>query len=76
MLGLSLFIHSSQDCEKKILNTQLKLSHVIKSIVVYLSWSGIFTYKGVVEHSKLWGVVINIQNSHKNSHTSCLFGII
>lgn len=72
----SLCILSSQDFENEIFRTQLKSFHSFNPVGAYLPWSGIFTYKSVIEHSKLWGVVINIQNSHKNSDACCLFGIV
>lgn len=54
----------------------LKTFLCLNPMGTHLSWSGIFTHKSVVEDSKLWGIVVNIQDSHKNSHTGHLFGIV
>lgn len=62
--------------KRKHLIMLLKIFLCLNPGITHLSWSGIFTYKSVIEDSKLWGIVINIQDSHKNSHTGHLFGIV
>ena len=63
--------------KRKIFEVPVKnLPMLLNPMGAYLSWSGIFTDKSIIEHSKLWGIVINIQNSPENSHSSHLFGIV
>lgn len=68
--------------EPYIFNNDQELCFRVKSNcfkdlqTTYLSSSCIFTYKRIIEYSKLGGVVINIQNSNINRDTSSIFKIV